>query len=417
MAQAKKAINKMQRKERAVREATKDVVKMNKAEEVMQASPAAQKLMRGVHRRLDKSYGYDAVGHEPHLEYKLVASSVSRFDFDPGAGFDYGIKIALPLITSNIAEVSKVTAIADLGAYEAFTITAPAGGVAAQADYFVMEAPNGDTYAFWLDIDAAGTAPTGAAYVAADNQIMVSILSTDANTDVAAAIVAEMAAVADIAVTDNLDATISVVFDLLGAHADAAPHNADDSGAGSVGIAMDVQGAASNLNSTYFLLDSPTTDYYVWFDVDGFGSDPMISGRTAIPVAISAGDAANAVASAMATEINGVAEFNAGAVGALVTVTGQAPGDTPDIADVDTGFTFSVSAQGSGDGEAFNNKLGARPGDLVQFLEGDLEGRMLAVTSVVDGYTLRLDDVPAYVGPESTIAVRVILSGVKKSFV
>jgi len=93
---AKKVINKIKRKERAVREATQDVVKMNRMEEVLQDSPGSQKVMRGIQRRLDKSFGYDSLGQEPALEYVASMTAVERFDFDPGAGFDYGIRLTMP---------------------------------------------------------------------------------------------------------------------------------------------------------------------------------------------------------------------------------------------------------------------------------------------------------------------------------
>ena len=52
-------------------------------------------------------------------------------------------------------------------------------GVPTQADYYTFESSGGVTFAVWFDVDANGTAPTGASYVAATNQIEVDILSTD----------------------------------------------------------------------------------------------------------------------------------------------------------------------------------------------------------------------------------------------
>lgn len=95
---AKNVVNKIKRKERAVREGTKDVVKLNKMEEVLQDSPGAQKVMRGIQRRLDADFGRDTVGHEPALEYEASMTTVERYDFDPGAGTDYGIRLTVPAI-------------------------------------------------------------------------------------------------------------------------------------------------------------------------------------------------------------------------------------------------------------------------------------------------------------------------------
>lgn len=95
---AKKLVNKLQRRQRKVREAPKKsvTVNMNKQEETLTASPGAYKLVRGQERRMDESFGYDAVKTEPMLEYKATATTTERFDYDPGAGTDFGIRLTMP---------------------------------------------------------------------------------------------------------------------------------------------------------------------------------------------------------------------------------------------------------------------------------------------------------------------------------
>ena len=44
--------------------------------------------------------------------------------------------------------------------------------------------------------------------------------------------------------------------------------------------------SAINLYTTYILFSSPTTDYYIWFDLFGFSPDPMIPGRTGLMVSL-----------------------------------------------------------------------------------------------------------------------------------
>jgi hypothetical protein len=44
--------------------------------------------------------------------------------------------------------------------------------------------------------------------------------------------------------------------------------------------------AASGLAGKYFLISSTTTDYYVWFQVDGAGADPAVGGRTGIKISL-----------------------------------------------------------------------------------------------------------------------------------
>jgi hypothetical protein len=190
---------------------------------------------------------------------------------------------------------------------------------------------------------------------------------------------------------------------------------------GEVSKVTTVADVAGSLNDTYFLLDTTTTDYYVWYDVSAGGTDPLIAGRTGIAVAISTGDTAAAVATATAAAVGAVsAKFTAGAVGAVVTITDKQTGDVPDTTDgaVPTGFSFATTTQGAQATMAYTQEIGVIAGDLV-VIEQDgsqVENRMLEVVQVVDTQTLRLDDVPTFSGTETNVSVRFILSGVKKSY-
>ncbi len=111
-----------------------------------------------------------------------------------------------------------------------------------------------------------------------------------------------------------------------------------------------VADVAGSLNSKYFLLNSANAGvaYYVWLNVDSGGVDPMVAGRTGVPVAISASDTANTIATAVASAIDGLATFVAPAPGAnVITVTNSASGPFTPASDFNTGFTFAVTT-GSG---------------------------------------------------------------------
>lgn len=83
----------------------------------------------------------------------------------------------------------------------AFDITV--SDVPAQADYMTFETADGDDYAVYFDIDAAAIAPTGASYLAATNQVAISILSTDTPNQIIAKLVSQLL-VYGIAVDFNL---------------------------------------------------------------------------------------------------------------------------------------------------------------------------------------------------------------------
>lgn len=65
-----------------------------------------------------------------------------------------------------------------------------------------------------------------------------------------------------------------------------------------------------NLQSSYFLISSPSRDYYVWYNVAGGGIDPSIPGRIGLQVAIPSGDIAANIAIATGVVLDAVADFS-----------------------------------------------------------------------------------------------------------
>jgi hypothetical protein len=110
-----------------------------------------------------------------------------------------------------------------------------------------------------------------------------------------------------------------------------------------------VADVAGSLNNLYFFISSPSTDYYVWFNVGGAGVDPAIGGRTAIPVTFAPNATANTVATAVALAIDGTISFAAPPPGAnIITVTNASAGYAPAATAQTSTFTVSVAAPGSG---------------------------------------------------------------------
>jgi len=137
------------------------------------------------------------------------------------------------------------------GAAQVETVTAPAVAGATQADFIVIYNQAGASEALWLDIDAAGTAPTAAAYTAATTKTKVSVVTGNSAIQVAAAIVAAIT-LTGITVVDNLDGTFSITQNVYGACSDAVPSNAAGSGAGSITVAVGTQGLDSSLGEGKF---------------------------------------------------------------------------------------------------------------------------------------------------------------------
>lgn len=138
------------------------------------------------------------------------------------------------------------------GTAEVTTVTIPATADATQADYWHFVAQDGKKFAVWLDIDAAGTAPTGVLYVASDYQIKVSIVTGGSAADNAALFRAALVANAQwtARVTTGAVATASITVTQIygGAVTDAAPKSENDGGAGSISSSTDTPGADGNVN-------------------------------------------------------------------------------------------------------------------------------------------------------------------------
>jgi len=105
-----------------------------------------------------------------------------------------------------------------------------------------------------------------------------------------------------------------------------------------------VADVAGSLNNKYFLLETANgaQKYAVWFNVSAGGSAPTVPGYTAAEVAISTGDTAADVATALGTALallTGIA--SATPATATVTVTLSVAGPFVPATDFNTTFTFA----------------------------------------------------------------------------
>ena len=101
---------------------------------------------------------------------------------------------------------------------------------------------------------------------------------------------------------------------------------------------------------SYFLIDSPSGLFYVWFLKNSQGTDPAITGRTPVMVSVVTSDTANGVAIKLLAALNGSqtgASFTAGTTsGAVATVTCTTGGTINSPLDINSGFTFVVTQVG-----------------------------------------------------------------------
>lgn len=184
-----------------------------------------------------------------------------------------------------------------------------------------------------------------------------------------------------------------------------------------VSSATAVADVAGSLNNKYFLLSSPTVNYYVWYNINAAGVDPAVAGRTGLEVAAATGATASAVATATRAVLDAHAAFIVPApVGAVMTITNAVAGAAPNIAAGNSGFTVSITTQGSNTVAGVLAASGVQPGDFVHVREegSDAEGRMLEIVALSSSTQMRLDDVSTFGSLESNVAVRFLLSAEPK---
>lgn len=104
---------------------------------------------------------------------------------------------------------------------------------------------------------------------------------------------------------------------------------------------------ADALNNKVFFIYSAldTTLYYVWFNSNSLGTDPLLNG-TGVQVALATGDTAAQVATKLATALNALADFSASASTDTVTVINADVGFSTLAYDGTSGFTFALTLEG-----------------------------------------------------------------------
>lgn len=253
---------------------------------------------------------------------------------------------------SGQVEATKVLTVAMTGGVnEVQTVTCASFAGSAQGDYCVFSNAAGNTFAVWLDKDANGTTPTGAAYVAATNKIKASISTGGTNAQTASAIKTAIEANSNYLASNITASLASNVLTLThsrpGDVTAPAVHNTGDTGAGSLAVATSTGGASPSLNSKYFICSSNSTNYYVWFNVNHKGSDPSVASKTAIPVALTGNESITGIASAAATEINAISGLTASydSDGNII-ISNDSKANVLNAGAGDSGFSVVIKAQG-----------------------------------------------------------------------
>lgn len=163
-----------------------------------------------------------------------------------------------------------------------------------------------------------------------------------------------------------------------------------DEADGSAQVSIALNSVPSYMENKYFHISSPTTQYYVWYLVDGVGSDPAITGKTGIQVNLDGTELLNEVAEKTAAAIDAEADFTATAPDYGVIISGTNDGQTlhPSIAPGNCDCsTYVISRGGTG---AMRRFLGVSSGrnkvvtDINPHTGGTVEMNRAVSLSLID---------------------------------
>jgi hypothetical protein len=142
------------------------------------------------------------------------------------------------------------------GVKEVDTLTLASLAGTTSKDYVVVTDTNGLTWAIYADKTGSDTAPTGAAYVAvnASRKNKADISGATTAAQVAALFKTAFEALTGftsvVTITDPTDGTLLFTHTARGPVTNPVPHNATDSGAGSISVTESTPGVASKVDVT-----------------------------------------------------------------------------------------------------------------------------------------------------------------------
>ena len=143
--------------------------------------------------------------------------------------------------------------------------------------------------------------------------------------------------------------------------------------------------ASSVTTGQYFTINSALdqSQYYVWFNKDGAGGDPLVIGKIGIAVNISTGDTTITIAGFVNTALNLISDFSSvDNLGGTITVTNSAAGSTTDAANFNVGGIFSILVNTQGSGSALNYVV---DGDVLETAIKKLDKKIADVAALLLG--------------------------------
>lgn len=185
------------------------------------------------------------------LDQETFSSEGQAASIDVANGVADCQTVALQVVVADITPSNPTFA---QGTSEVSTLTLPAKAASTGGDYVVVYDTAGLGWACALNKSGSDPVPSGAIYtaIASGRKSNVNISGATTAASVAALIRTAFLALTSFPMTivDNSDGTLSVTCTLHGNTTNATPHNANDSGAGSITTAVATPGVNSAVDVT-----------------------------------------------------------------------------------------------------------------------------------------------------------------------
>ncbi|HEY8272156.1 MAG TPA: hypothetical protein VIG33_14800 [Pseudobdellovibrionaceae bacterium] len=149
------------------------------------------------------------------------------------------------------------------------TLTFPAVAGATQGDFVVLYNEAGQSIAAYIDIDAAGTAPTSPLYTAATYKVAISVATGDLAAAVATAFRTAVNGVLPDVTFTLASATCICTQDIVGDCSNAVLKNSDGTGVGSITNSVGTEGLAAVMTTGGYdgtLTQTATGVYTITFE-------------------------------------------------------------------------------------------------------------------------------------------------------
>lgn len=201
--------------------------------------------------------------------------------------------------------------------------------------YFVIYDDIGSV-GVWFNLNGNTSQPT----TNTDRNIEINILSNDNNTTIASKISTVLNSDSKFS-SNSLTSTVVIQSNTIGSKT--------ESNVGTTNLSILNTVGKDNINNTYFYLNSAKDEreYYIWFNYELTGIDPLIQDKIGIEIPFSFTDTIETLTQRVSNELSSNQDFNSETIDNVITITNVRFGQSTEITDVNSNSEVETITQGS----------------------------------------------------------------------